>query len=68
MYHGAEHKAIFCYEAGLELTVDNVRAKTLSSACSTSFLFVMIILSILLSSVLAISFPVLTQIRHFGWL
>lgn len=64
MYHGAEHKAIFCYEAGLELTVDNVRKqKRFHPRCSTSFLFVMIILSILLSSVLAISFPVLTQIR-----
>lgn len=64
MYHGAEHKAIFCYEAGLELTVDHVRRqKRFHPRCSTSFLFVMIILSIILSSVLAITFPVLTEIR-----
>ena len=51
-YHGAEHKTIFCYEAGLELTVDNVRSQPKHHPrCGTSFLFVVIVVSILLSSV-----------------
>ena len=52
-YHGAEHKTIFCYEKGLELTVENVRAQPKHHPrCGTSFLFVVIVVSILLSSVL----------------
>ncbi len=51
-YHGAEHKTIRCYEAGLPLTVENVRAQTrLHPRCGTSFLLVVMILSILLFSV-----------------
>ena len=51
-YHGAEHKSIFCYEAGLPLTVENVRLqKRHHPRCGTSFLFVVIIVSILCSSV-----------------
>ena len=51
-YHGAEHKTIFCYEKGLELTVENVRAQPKHHPrCGTSFLFVVIVVSILLSSV-----------------
>ena len=51
-YHGAEHKTIRCYEAGLELTVENVRNQTrLHPRCGTSFLFVIMILSILIFSV-----------------
>lgn len=51
-YHGAEHKTIFCYEAGLPLTVENVRAQPKHHPrCGTSFLFVIIVVSILLSSV-----------------
>lgn len=51
-YHGAEHKTIFCYEAGLPLTVENVRAQPRHHPrCGTSFLFVVIFVSILLSSV-----------------
>ena len=50
-YHGAEHKTIFCYEAGLPLTVDNVRAQPRHHPrCGTSFLFVVIFVSILVSS------------------
>ena len=46
-YHGAEHKTIFCYEAGLELTVDNVRKMgRFHPRCGTSFLVVMLIISI----------------------
>ncbi len=52
-YHGAEHKSIFCYEAGEELTVENVRKqKRFHPRCGTSFIFVILIISILIGSVL----------------
>ena len=51
-YHGAEHKTIRCYEAGLPLTVENVKQQTrLHPRCGTSFLLIVMILSILLFSV-----------------
>ena len=51
-YHGAEHKTIRCYEAGLPLTVENVRAQTrLHPRCGTSFLLVVMVISILVFSV-----------------
>ena len=51
-YHGAEHKTIRCYEAGLPLTVENVRKMTrLHPRCGTSFLLVVMILSILVFTV-----------------
>ena len=51
-YHGAEHKTIRCYEAGLPLTVENVRKMTrLHPRCGTSFLLVVMIISILVFSV-----------------
>ena len=51
-YHGAEHKTIRCYEAKLPLTVENVRRQTrLHPRCGTSFLFVVMIISILVFSV-----------------
>ncbi|HIR64040.1 MAG TPA: DUF1385 domain-containing protein [Candidatus Faecousia faecigallinarum] len=51
-YHGAEHKTIRCYEARLPLTVENVRAQTrLHPRCGTSFLLVVMVLSILVFSV-----------------
>ena len=51
-YHGAEHKTIRCYEAGLELTVENVSKQTrMHPRCGTSFLLVVMILSILVFSV-----------------
>ena len=47
-YHGAEHKTIFCYESGRELTVENVRPCTrFHSRCGTSFLLIVILISIL---------------------
>lgn len=50
-YHGAEHKTIFCYEAGLPLTVENARKQPRHHPrCGTSFLFVVIVVSILFSS------------------
>ena len=51
-YHGAEHKTIFCYEKGRPLTVENVRAQPRHHPrCGTSFLFVVIVVAILVSSV-----------------
>lgn len=50
MYHGAEHKTIFCYEAGEELTVENVRRqKRFHPRCGTSFLILMLLVSIFIS-------------------
>ena len=58
-YHGAEHKTIRCYEAQLPLTVENVRPQTrLHPRCGTSFLFVVVIISILVSSVFSAIWPV----------
>ena len=49
-YHGAEHKSIFCYEAGKELTVENVRSmRRFHPRCGTSFLILMILVSIFIS-------------------
>lgn len=51
-YHGAEHKTIRCYEAGLPLTVENVRKQTrLHPRCGTSFLLVVMVISILVFSI-----------------
>lgn len=51
-YHGAEHKCIFAYEAGLPLTVENVRIqRRFHPRCGTSFLLIVMILSILIFSV-----------------
>ena len=50
-YHGAEHKTISCYEAGDEITVENIRKHTrFHPRCGTSFLFVVIAVSILVAS------------------
>jgi uncharacterized protein YqhQ len=50
-YHGAEHKAVHCYESGEELTVENVRKfPRQHPRCGTSFLFVVMIVSILVFS------------------
>jgi len=64
MYHGAEHKSIACYEAGLELTVENVKKCTrFHPRCGTSFIFVMLILSIVLSTILSKIFPSIATVR-----
>ena len=67
-YHGAEHKTIRCYEAGLPLTVENVRQQTrLHPRCGTSFLLVIMVISILIFSVassgLLAVFPALYAIK-----
>ena len=55
MYHGAEHKTIFCYEKGLELTVENVRKqKRFHPRCGTSF---MILISVIFSTLVQMIFP-----------
>ena len=49
MYHGSEHKSIFCYEHGLPLTVENVRMqRRFHPRCGTSFMFVMILIGVLI--------------------
>ena len=53
-YHGAEHKSVACFEAGLELTPENARKCTrFHPRCGTSFIFVMLILSIIINSFLS---------------
>lgn len=55
-YHGAEHKTIFCYEHGKELTVENVRPESrFHPRCGTSFLLVVILVSILVNAVVRVS-------------
>ena len=57
-YHGAEHKSIHCYEAGLELTVENVRKQSKHHPrCGTSFLMVVIIVAILVNTAVFAVFP-----------
>lgn len=65
-YHGAEHKTIFCYEAGLELTVENVKKqKRFHPRCGTSFLILMILVSMIVSTVVQMIFPTVYDI---AWL
>ena len=53
-YHGAEHKSIACFEAGEELTVENVRKHTrYHPRCGTSFIFLVLFISIIVSSVVS---------------
>ena len=56
-YHGAEHKTIFCYEAGLPLTVENVRKqKRFHPRCGTSFLILMVLVNVFVSFFIEPSF------------
>jgi uncharacterized protein YqhQ len=58
-YHGAEHKSIATFEAGMELTVDNARKfTTLHPRCGTSFIFFLILISIILFSAVFTLVPV----------
>lgn len=53
MYHGAEHKTIFCYEKYEDLTVENVKKQIrFHPRCGTSFLLIVVIISILISSLI----------------
>ena len=66
MYHGAEHKTIFCYEKGLELTIENVRAQSrFHPRCGTSFMILMILISVIISTVAQIIFP---GVYNVAWL
>lgn len=59
-YHGAEHKTIFCYEKGLPLTVENVRAqKRFHPRCGTSFLVLMLLVGIVVSMFIRVDNPFL---------
>ena len=65
-YHGAEHKTIFCYEAGLELTIENVKKqKRFHPRCGTSFLILMILVSMIVSTVVQMIFP---SVYDVAWL
>lgn len=58
MYHGAEHKTIFCYEKGCELTVENVKKQSrFHPRCGTSFIFVILIISVVISSAISVTWP-----------
>ena len=66
MYHGAEHKTIFCYEKGLELNVENVKIqKRFHPRCGTSFMILMILISIVFSTILQVVFP---EVYTVKWL
>lgn len=64
MYHGAEHKSIACYEAGLELTVENAKkCSRFHPRCGTSFIFVVLIFSIIFYTIIAKIFPQIAAVR-----
>lgn len=66
-YHGAEHKTIFCYEKGLELTVENVKVQPRHHPrCGTSFLFMVIFISIIVSTVFFSIWPMSNPFARFG--
>ena len=69
MYHGAEHKTIFCYEAGLPLTVENVRKQNrFHPRCGTSFLILMLLVSIFISFFIdPISVAISGEVLPLGW-
>lgn len=65
-YHGAEHKAINCYEAGMTLTVEHVRRQSLvHKRCGTSFLLFVMLISILVFSFF--SAESLSHLELIGW-
>lgn len=62
-YHGAEHKSIACYEAGLPLTVENVRPqRRLHPRCGTSFLFLVVFISIIIGSFISWDNPAIRML------
>ncbi|MBR3593294.1 MAG: DUF1385 domain-containing protein [Clostridia bacterium] len=66
MYHGAEHKTIFCFEAGLPLTVENVRKqKRFHPRCGTSFMILMILVGFIFSTVIQLVFEDVYANRWF---
>ena len=62
-YHGAEHKSIACYEAGLPLTVENVRIqRRFHPRCGTSFLFLVVFISIIVGSFISWDNPAIRML------
>lgn len=62
-YHGAEHKSVACYEAGLPLTVENVRPqRRLHPRCGTSFLFLVVFISIIIGSFISWDNPAIRML------
>ncbi len=60
MYHGAEHKTIFCYEAGLPLTVENVqKMRRFHPRCGTSFMILVLLVGIIISMFITADSPLL---------
>ena len=69
MYHGAEHKTVYCNEAGLELTPENARQfSCLHPRCGTAFLFLVMIISILVGSIADQVIYLLFGIEKMGFL
>ncbi|MBN1157679.1 DUF1385 domain-containing protein [Candidatus Woesearchaeota archaeon] len=57
-YHGAEHKTVYCFEAGKKLTVENVkRFSTRHPRCGTSFIMIVLVVSILIFSLVPVKLP-----------
>lgn len=68
-YHGAEHKSIACYESGMDLTVENVKKCTrFHPRCGTSFMFVMLILSIVIVTLLSLFVPAELKQNTIVWM
>lgn len=69
MYHGAEHKTIYCYEKGLPLTVENVKKQSCHHPrCGTSFMFVVMFISILVFSFFKWSNPLVRVLMRLALL
>ena len=69
MYHGAEHKTIHCYECGEELTVENVKKHTrLHPRCGTSFLLIVMVISIIVFSFISWDNPILRLVLRLALL
>ena len=66
-YHGAEHKTINCFEAGETLTVENVKKYSrFNKRCGTSFMFIIMLVSILVFSFIQVSDPILRFLSHLA--
>ncbi|HIZ25246.1 MAG TPA: peptide chain release factor N(5)-glutamine methyltransferase [Candidatus Gallimonas intestinigallinarum] len=67
-YHGAEHNTINCYEYGDELTVENVKkASRLHDRCGTTFIFLVLIVSILIFALVNWALAALHWVTGIGW-
>ena len=67
MYHGAEHKCINCVEHGLDLTVENVRKSSKQhKRCGTSFLLIVMIVSILFFMLIRVDSPILRLVLRLA--